>query len=369
MKIAITILLGNLLFINSLFAQLDSIFDQDVNRTFIVHLPTGYSAANEYPLVLNLHGLTSSAAIQQTYTQFDNVANSKGLVVVYPNAINNSWTTIGNSDSDFLSNLVDTIRANYSINNCLFVTGMSQGGFMAYKFANTTSHNVTAIAVGSGNMSNVLQDASMSAPQIPVMHFHGTDDNLVSYDGAIFIPSVENTIQWWVEHNNCNTTPVVTVIPDIDLIDNSTVEKYYYGNGTNNSEVTFYKVIDGGHTWSGAAPTLIPALGATNQDINQSEIIGDFFSDFCPTITGINEISDEIPLSVYPNPFTSQLTINTNNQEELTITIYNNLSQPIIKMGIEKTGFINTAHFPSGIYYYELKDVKRLIKSGILLKN
>jgi polyhydroxybutyrate depolymerase len=226
---------GSLLFTNSLFAQLDSIFDQGVYRTFIVHLPTGNSAANEYPLVLNLHGLTSSAALQQAYTQFDDVANSLGLVVVHPDGINNSWTTIGNSDSYFLSNLVETIRANYSNNKCLFVTGMSQGGFMTYKFSNTTSHNVTAIAVGSGNMSNALQNSSTYALQIPVMYFHGTDDNLVSYDGTFLISSIEKTIQWWVEQNNCNTTPVVTAMPDIDLTDNSTVEKYHYGNGTNDS--------------------------------------------------------------------------------------------------------------------------------------
>ena len=235
MKTVLSIFSAILLFANSLSAQIDSIFDQGVYRTFITRLPAGYSTANEYPLVLNLHGLTSSAAGQQTLTQFDGVADSEGFVVVYPDGIDNSWTTIGNSDSDFLSNLVDTIRANYSINNCLFVTGMSQGGFMTYKFANTTSHNVTAIAVGSGNMSNALQNSSTYALQIPVMYFHGTDDNLVSYDGTFLISSVENTIQWWVEHNNCNTTPVVTAMPDIDLTDNSTVEKYHYGNGTNDS--------------------------------------------------------------------------------------------------------------------------------------
>ena len=367
MKTVLSIFSAILLFANSLSAQIDSIFDQGVYRTFITRLPAGYSTANEYPLVLNLHGLTSSAAGQQTLTQFDGVADSEGFVVVYPDGIDNSWTTIGNSDSDFLSNLVDTIRANYSINNCLFVTGMSQGGFMTYKFANTTSHNVTAIAVGSGNMSNALQNSSTYALQIPVMYFHGTDDNLVSYDGTFLISSVENTIQWWVEHNNCNTTPVVTAMPDIDLTDNSTVEKYYYGNGTNNSEVTFYKVTNGGHTWSGVVP--IPAFGVTNQDINQSEIIGDFFSDFCSTTTGINETSSENSLSIYPNPFISQLTINTNNHEELTMIIYNNLSQPIIKETFEKTGIINTDHFPAGTYYYEVRDAKGLVKSGIVIKN
>lgn len=367
MKTVLFIFSAILLFANSLSAQIDSIFDQGVYRTFITRLPAGYSAANEYPLVLNLHGRTSSAAEQQILTQFDGVADSEGFVVVYPDGIDNTWTTIGNSDSDFLSNLVDTIRANYSINNCLFVTGFSRGGFMTYKFANTTSHNVTAIAVGSGNMSNALQNSSASAPQIPIMHFHGTDDNLVSYGGTFLISSVENTIQWWVDHNNCNTTPVFSNITNSNLTDGSTVEKYYYDGGASESEVTFFKVINGGHTWSGAIP--IPVFGSTNQDINQSEIIGEFFSEHCSKSTGINETPSENSLSVYPNPFISQLTINTNNYEELTMIIYNNLSQPFIKENFEKTVTINTDHFPGGIYYYEVRGGKGLLNSGKVIKN
>jgi len=367
MKTVLFIFSAILLFANSLSAQIDSIFDQGVYRTFITRLPADYSTANEYPLVLNLHGRTSSAAEQQILTQFDGVADSEGFVVVYPDGIDNTWTTIGNSDSDFLSNLVDTIRANYSINNCLFVTGFSRGGFMTYKFANTTSHNVTAIAVGSGNMSNALQNSSASAPQIPIMHFHGTDDNLVSYDGTFLISSVENTIQWWVDHNNCNTTPVFSNITNSNLTDGSTVEKYYYDGGASESEVTFFKVINGGHTWSGAIP--IPVFGSTNQDINQSEIIGEFFSEHCSKSTGINETPSENSLSVYPNPFISQLTINTNMNEEHTMIIYNNLSQPIIKETFEKTVTINTDHFPGGIYYYEVRGGKGLLNSGKVIKN
>ena len=140
MKIAFAILFTIVIYTNPLFAQLDSIYDQSAYRTFIVHFPTGYSTNNQYPIVLNLHGLLSSATQQQSITQFDNIADSKCFLVFYPNATGNfkSWATIGNSDVDFLSNLVDTIRSNYSANNCLFVTGFSNGGFMTYKFANNT---------------------------------------------------------------------------------------------------------------------------------------------------------------------------------------------------------------------------------------
>ena len=130
---------------------------------------------------------------------------------------------------------------------------------------------------------------------------------------------------------------------------------------------TFFKVINGGHTWSGAIP--IPVFGNTNQDINQSEIIGEFFSELCSKSTGINETPSENSISVYPNPFISQLTINTNNYEELTMIIYNNLLQPIIKKTFEKTVTINTDHFPGGIYYYEVRGEKGLLNSGKVIKN
>jgi polyhydroxybutyrate depolymerase len=347
-------------------AQLDSIYNQGEYRTFIVHEPTGYSPSSQYPLVLNLHGLGSSATFQQNYTQFDAVADSLGFIVVYPNGISNSWSTIGNSDVDFLSSLVDSIHAEYSTNNCLFVTGFSQGGFMTYKFANNTPHTVTAVAVGSGNMSFALQNGSASAPQIPVMHFHGTEDKIVSYDGTVLISPVDSTVQWWVNHNNCNTTPVFSNITNSNLSDGSTVEKYSYGGGSNGSEVTFYKVIGGGHTWSGATP--IPTFGATNQDMNQSAIIGSFFANFCSGTLGVSKEINKVSISLYPNPFENQLIVQCASNSEYTFILYDNLSRIKLKETFFGNSTIYTDELPNGIYYYEIGNTEKQAKTGKLIK-
>lgn len=55
-------------------AQVFTIVDQGVERSFILHLPEGYNPNNYYPLVLNFHGLGSSAFEQQLYSQFDAVS-------------------------------------------------------------------------------------------------------------------------------------------------------------------------------------------------------------------------------------------------------------------------------------------------------
>ena len=52
------------------------------------------------------------------------------------------------------------------------------------------------------------------------------------------------------------------------------VDKISYTNCTNNSDVIYYKVIDGGHTWPGARPT---TFENTNNDINASVEIWEFF--------------------------------------------------------------------------------------------
>ena len=352
----------------SLQAQLDSIIDQGVFRTYNIHLPSGYNSSNKYPLVFNLHGLMANALQQKTYTQFDEIADQKGFIVVYPNGTDKSWSTVGNKDLDFLSNLVDSIRSNFSTDDCLFMMGFSQGGFMTYKFALNSSHFLKAIAVGSGNMSKATQIASENAPQIPILHFHGNTDNIVPINGTSpFIPPVENTIEWLVSHNGCDRIPVVTNLPNIDLTDNSAVERYYYGNGDNNSEVIYYKINGGGHTWCGSIPA--PIFGETNQDINQSVVIGDYFAKFCSETIGIPNEKSDVLVGLHPNPFNNQLTIQSYANEELKFILYDNLSSQILNEKFYGNLTINTDILSKGIYYYKIQNSNEKLESGKVIKN
>jgi len=361
-KITLTlILMIQLIPSQSTFAQLFSILDQGIMRTYIVHLPSNYNPNNQYPLIINLHGLNSDAAQQESYSQFDIVADNNNFIVVYPNANEGSWVINSTSDVDFISHLIDTIRSNYTCNNCLFLTGMSQGGFLVYKLACSLLQPIKAIAVVSGNMSQNLQNNCAISTGIPVMHFHGTSDPLVNYNGTIGIPTVPTTINWWVDQNNCDTNPVFTLLPDTNLSDNSNVEKYYYGGGINGSEITFFKIINGGHTWPGA--TSIPPFGETNLDINASQTIGSFFSQYCSVNLGINEYNKE-KTKVYPNPFSNKLKIN-NTFEVNNYNLSNSIGQLIWEgNNIEQQDF---SHLKSGLYFLKItttfgEQIVKLIK-------
>ena len=125
---------------------------------------------------------------------------------------------------------------------------------------------------------------------MPIMEIHGTVDGSVPY---ATIPSI---MDFWTNFNNCNNTPIITNVPDINTNDGCTAEHQIWGNGTNGATVEHYKIIDGQHSWPGA---LFPN-GVTNQDIDASEKIWEFFSKYdingliSPTnISNIN--NDKLP--------------------------------------------------------------------------
>src|SRR5687767_5584231 len=288
-------------------AQRDSIFDQGTYRTFIIHLPSDYNESNEYPLVFNLHGLGSNAIQQQLYSQIDAVADEEDLIVVYADAINNNWDLFGNTDVNFLSLLVDTLKERYSINECLFSTGMSQGGFLSYKLACELSKPISAIAVVTGNMALAWQFFCNAPDALSVVHFHGTADAVVSYYGSPGIPPVEESVRGWAQHNHCNDLPDIIALPDISSSDSSSVEEHRYVGCDDDSEVILYKIINGGHTWPGAYP--LPPLGNTNQDIDASSIIGDFFEAHCNSATAVESIINSDAVQIFPNPNNGAFTV------------------------------------------------------------
>lgn len=300
----------SLLLASATFAQNDSIFDQGEWRHYIVHLPAGYSSAVDYPVVLNFHGLGSNKEEQQLYSAMDAAADAYGFIVVYPDGIDNQWNfgqTSGPDDTQFALALLDEIRLDYSTNDCWFCTGMSMGGFLSYKIAATptNAHDLpTAIAVVTGAMLTQLQTMN-NLETVPVMHFHGTNDGTVNYNGSVGVSGAESTMAWWANENNCTSGPVTEAMPNISTSDNSTVDRITYSNGDEGAQVILYRVNNGGHTWPGAID--VPPLGVTNHDIDATDLIAEFFMSYCGT-ADVDENATGM-LQVFPNPSDGTFTI------------------------------------------------------------
>lgn len=62
-----------------------------VTRSYIVHLPQGYDKQQHYPVVILLHGENQDADDLGRLTHFSQFAETKGVIVVYPNAERGRW--------------------------------------------------------------------------------------------------------------------------------------------------------------------------------------------------------------------------------------------------------------------------------------
>jgi len=162
----------------------------------------------------------------------------------------------------------------------VYATGISNGGMMCYRLAAELSDRIAAIAPVAGTMA---QPIARPVRPVPVIHFHGTADPLVPYEGpgpgapgGMTFKSVAESVHTWAVLDGCPDTPVKAEVPDSDPDDGCTVERTVYGPGREAAEVVLYTVRGGGHTWPGRKS---PArfLGASTLDIDANALIWGFF--------------------------------------------------------------------------------------------
>lgn len=329
-------------------------------RDYILHIPPGYNSANPAPLVLNLHGYTSNAAQQQLYTGFDSDADTAGYIVVYPNGIANAWNSgfnipyhSGVDDLGFLSALIDTISANYTIDACrVFSTGMSNGGFMSYRLACELENKIAAVASVTGSMTDSMVYYCQNNRPIAVMEMHGTADPTVPYIGTNVFTPVEDNLNFWKQHNACTGTIFTQDLPNIDPLDGTTVTKLYINTCVDSTELITFKINGGAHTWPGAAFN----IGVTTQDIKANSEILKFFNKHprCNTSTTIDERNVE-HLLFFPNPVEDVLTLHCNSKENTEVIILDFTGKVVYRNEQFKDGLtIRLDYLSAGIYFVHL---------------
>ncbi|MBE0662610.1 MAG: T9SS type A sorting domain-containing protein [Bacteroidales bacterium] len=288
-----------------------------LNRTYRLYIPEIYDPSTPVPLLFNLHGYGSNNIEQEQYADFRPIADTANFIIVHPNGTpdnggNLFWNSFGGASIDdvgFLSALIDTVLADYNIDEArIYSTGMSNGGFMSYDLACFLSDRITAVASVTGSMikSRFLTCDLMRL--MPVMQIHGTADATVPYNGNFLFAHIDTLVNFWVQHNNCLPDPEIIQIPDIDPTDGCTAEQHIYSCEDSIASVEFFKVIGGGHSWPGAPIN----INITNMDFSASIEIWRFFRQYSldQFITGYeytNPLTAQI--NIFPNPTSNKITI------------------------------------------------------------
>lgn len=339
---------------NSSKAQANLNFNFDGQaRTSVVYLPASYNAANKYPIVLVLHGLTQSGSSIRSYSQFDAVADSGKFIAIYPDGLNASWNaTIGTAspnDAGYLNALIDSVIAKYSVNtNRIYSCGFSNGGYMSHRLACEYANRFTAIASVSGTMWDATFVACNPTKAVPVLQIHGTSDLVVSYNGSVASgKSVADVLNFWVAKNTCNTSPSAANLADI-VAEGSTVSRITYNACANGTFTELLKIQNGGHTWPSAIG--LSGIGNTNQDINGAREIWKFFSQFSAPLATNDIIKNDF--KIYPNPTNGIL--NLDGLQFKSIQILGMDGKSVFVSIIDNK--IDCSNLVSGIYYLLIKN-------------
>ncbi len=326
-----------------------------IARTYRLYIPASYNAGTPAPLVLNLHGYTSNNMQQEFYGDFRTIADTAGFILLHPNGTadqsnnlywNAGFNAAGPNDTGFLLALTDSISANYNINQGrIYSTGMSNGGIMSYYLA-CHSNRFAAIASVTGTMTRANYAQCTPSKATPVMEIHGTADATVPYTGSSSFIPIDSVVKYWANYNQCNATPTVSNVPNINVVDGATAVRSVYSGGTNGTTVEHYKIVNGAHTWPGAPIT----IGVTCMDFSASKEIWRFFNQYRLTTTE-NMAQNTPKIAISPNPTTDFITIKSENNLKATIEVVD-LQGKIVQTGDfnGNTASISTQNLSNGFY-------------------
>jgi polyhydroxybutyrate depolymerase len=346
-----------------------SIMHDGIEREYIIYIPANYTGNIPTPLVINYHGYGSTASEQMAYGDFRSIADTSGFLIVHPQGTlldgTTHWNvggwTVGSTVDDvcFTEALIDSLVNMYNIDAArIYATGMSNGGFMSFLLACQLSEKIAAMGSVTGSMTPETYINSNPQHPTPILQIHATTDPVVPYNGASWTKSINEVIEYWVDFNNCNATPVITELPDLDPGDGSTVEHIIYNEGDNGVSVEHFKVIGGGHTWPGSTFT----LPGTNYDIDASFEIWKFFSKY--DINGLmiisgkeNSTEEDSYLKIYPNPTSSIITIESEFVKGMEFELISPMGRRVMQGTITSNHQqIDLSHLPDNIYILKINN-------------
>ncbi len=261
-------------------------------RIFLLHLPKQYDGRTPLPLVIALHGGGGNGEGLARMSLLSEKADKERFIVVYPYGSGlftkrmltwNSGNCCGYAlkhsidDVGFIRSLIYYLEAHWSVDSTrVYATGMSNGGKMTYVLACELADQIAAIAPVAGSME---YPACKPSRAVPVIIFHGMDDEHVRYDGgepkkrldphARIDSSVSFAVSYWVRQNKCSTPP--------ERHEQGNIIQERYTGGDNESEVVLYAIKNGKHAWPGGTKGW--AFGDTpTQELSVTDVMWEFFS-------------------------------------------------------------------------------------------
>lgn len=265
------------------------------DRPYLLRAPA--AGAMPAPLVLEIHGRGIDAGMFDRWTGYSALADEAGFVLAMPRAVGQIWNDgrYGGrrwpehdaiDDVGYLVAVVDDVARRHLIDPTrIYAVGMSNGATMAGRLAWERAERIAAIAQVAGTAAVAIAGREHPRIPVPLIQIHGTHDRSMPYRGgraslwmrmlvgrpASPVLGVDEWAHRWVERNEAPDDPdAETIGPDV------TVRRWR--GKTAASDIDFYCVAGGGHTWPGARLRLPPHLGRMSRTIDATRLTWAFLS-------------------------------------------------------------------------------------------
>ena len=225
-----------------------------------IHIPKDYDPKKEYPFILTIHGYRGNGKGQLRFFPLKELAEKYDFIYCAPDGIDNSWNATDAccdwkgkvDDSKYLRSLILKAMKEYNIDKKrVFVTGLSNGGFMSYRLAHDHSDLITAIVPFAGVGFN--QWPSNPKNPVSILHIHGTKDKTIKWEGGgigkLKYPSAEDNFSKWKAFNGCKKKAKVEKA-NIDLdrkVSGSETEIVRFESNNGKVVMELWEVVKGGH--------------------------------------------------------------------------------------------------------------------------
>jgi len=254
-------------------------------RTYRLYVPTSLKPGTKVPLVVGLHGGLGSGDNFAQVSGFEDVAQSEGFIVVFPDGVKGGMGSTWNAggccgqaqranvdDVGFLAALIDMLEQQEPIDPArVFMTGHSNGAMMSFRFGCERPELVKAIAPVAGTIET---PDCKPAHGTNLLTIHGDADENVPIDGGIGsrsiagVPfnSMAKTMEMWTTGMNCGAPTTTTA----GAVTTSTWA------GCKDGTVARYIILAGQtHAWPGG-----PRQGATPAALDATKAVWAFFKGF-----------------------------------------------------------------------------------------
>jgi polyhydroxybutyrate depolymerase len=285
-------------------AQPFSFTANGVAGSYLVQLPSDAAPDKSLPLLFDFHGYGESGSTEASFSGLSSFGRSHGFVTVTPWVDNQPvplWlSNVGSPETNWIGALLNHVELTTCVDeNRIFVTGYSNGGYMALAVACQFSQQVAAVATVAGlavgphcKPTHHVSLIAFQGTADPLLHYNGTPsqeaENLPAPNGSGETegqyakqlgannpfkkgPTIPQQAALWAKRNGCSAGMKTTRVANkVALLSWSCP----YGVNVN-----LYRIQGGGHAWPGstASAALHSAIGETTFEISANAEIWRFF--------------------------------------------------------------------------------------------